>query len=229
MDYAVIRVGNKQHRVRDGETLVVDRVRADEGGTFEPDVLLGDDGVKIVATVVAHGRGPKIRIGKYRRRTGYKRHNGFRAATSQIEISFGGSQRKAAKPKPAKVEAEPVAETAAEGLPEGYADLKVADVAKAAKTWDREQLEAALAYEQAHAARKGAVAALESALAASEAADRPEPSEEPPAEEPTATAEDAAVEEPEASEEEPAAAVEDVPAEDEPDAEPEQKEEQNGA
>src|SRR5215213_2031727 len=103
MDYAVIRVGNKQHRVRDGETLVVDRVRgADEGGTFEPDVLLGDDGVKIVATVVAHERGPKIRIGKYRRRTGYKRHNGFRAATSRIEISFGGSQRKTAQPKPAQ-------------------------------------------------------------------------------------------------------------------------------
>ena len=44
MDYAIIRVGNKQHRVRDGETLVVDRVHTDEGGTFTPDVLLGDDG-----------------------------------------------------------------------------------------------------------------------------------------------------------------------------------------
>jgi large subunit ribosomal protein L21 len=184
MDYAVIRVGNKQHRVRDGETLVVDRVRADEGGTFEPDVLLGDDGVKIVATIVAHGRGPKIRIGKYRKRTGYKRHNGFRAATSRIEISFGGAQRKAAKPK-AKLAAEaepvtnvadePVTETVPAGLPDGYADLKVADIAKAAKEWDREQVEAALEYEQAHAARKGAIAALESALAAAGTPDEPEP------------------------------------------------------
>src|SRR3954452_17255220 len=92
MDYAIIRVGNKQHRVRDGETLVVDRVSADEGSTLAPDVLLRDDGVDVTLTVLAHERGPKIRIGKYRRRTGYKRHNGFRAATSRIEVSLGGKK-----------------------------------------------------------------------------------------------------------------------------------------
>src|SRR5438105_10801238 len=68
MDYAIIRLGNKQHRVRDGETLVVDRVRFDEGKSFEPDVLLGEG--KVTATVVAHERGPKIVIGKYKKRTG---------------------------------------------------------------------------------------------------------------------------------------------------------------
>ncbi len=36
MDYAVIRIGNKQHRVRDGESIVVERVRAGEGESFEP-------------------------------------------------------------------------------------------------------------------------------------------------------------------------------------------------
>jgi len=61
MDYAIIKLGNKQHRVRDGETLVVDRVRADEGKSFEPDVLLGG---KVTATVLEHGRGLKIIIGK---------------------------------------------------------------------------------------------------------------------------------------------------------------------
>jgi len=226
MEYAVIRVGNKQHRVRDGETLVVDRVRADAGGTFEPDVLLGDDGVKVVATVLAHERGPKIRIGKYRRRTGYKRHTGFRAATSRIEISFGDP--KARKPKPAKT-AEPQVEEAeapSEALPEGYADLKVSDVAKAASEWDREQVEAALAYEQAHAARKGAIAALEAALATGDASEE-EPAEEP--EEPAATAE-----EPAATAEEPAATAEEPTAEEaageEPAAEQEPKEEeQDGA
>ena len=80
-----------------GETLVVDRVRADEGGTFEPDVLLGEDGVKVTLTVLAHERGPKIRIGKYRKRTGYKRHNGFRAATSRIEVTIGDGKKRAAK------------------------------------------------------------------------------------------------------------------------------------
>src|SRR5215475_11545461 len=99
MDYAIIRVGNKQHRVRDGETLVVDRVHTDEGATFAPEVLLGDDGVQVTATVVAHERGPKIRIGKYRRRTGYKRHNGYRSATSRVQISLGAVSKRSAAPK----------------------------------------------------------------------------------------------------------------------------------
>src|SRR5438045_9773529 len=107
MDYAVIRIGNKQHRVRDGETLVVDRVATDAGGTFTPEILLGAE--KVTVTVLAHERGPKIRIGKYRMRTGYKRHNGFRAATSRIEISLGGAKQKTAAAAPKK--AEPKAET----------------------------------------------------------------------------------------------------------------------
>jgi large subunit ribosomal protein L21 len=210
MDYAVIRVGNKQHRVRDGETLVVDRLHTDAGGTFEPDVLLGEDGVKVTVKVLAHERGPKIRIGKYRKRTGYKRHNGFRAATSRIEVTIGDGKRRAAKgrkaeetPKPetpveeipveetlevetapeaeelpveetsepeaaTETEAKPEAEAAPAGLPEGYDGLTVADISKAAKSWEGPQLEAALAYEQEHAARKGAISALKSALASQE-------------------------------------------------------------
>src|ERR1700753_1832466 len=98
MDYPIIRLGGKQYRVREGETLVVDRLKADEGKTFSPDVLLGDG--KVTATVIAHERAPKVRIGKYKRRTGYKRHNGFRASTSRIEISLGGTApKKAAAPK----------------------------------------------------------------------------------------------------------------------------------
>src|SRR5271156_1911672 len=51
MDYAIIKLGNKQHRVRHGETLVVDRLPTDEGKSFEPTVLLGD--AKVTATVLA--------------------------------------------------------------------------------------------------------------------------------------------------------------------------------
>ena len=68
--------------------------------------------------VVGQQRGPKIRIGKYKKRTGYKRHTGFRAALTQIEIeSIGGEEararqpsrrrRPAAKPKAARRAAEP--------------------------------------------------------------------------------------------------------------------------
>jgi large subunit ribosomal protein L21 len=182
MDYSIIRVGNKQHRVRDGETLVVDRVRADEGASFSPVVLLGEP--KVSATVIAHERGPKIIIGKYRKRTGYKRHNGFRAATSRITISLGGERRKAtpaksdeAKPTtPAKVAAasaeapvDSAPATAGGALPEGYAQMTVTQVSAGAKEWSHDAIEAALDYERDHAARKGALAALESALAKEDA------------------------------------------------------------
>jgi large subunit ribosomal protein L21 len=169
MDYAIIRLGNKQHRVRDGETLVVDRLPTDEGKTFNPDVLLGDDGVQVTATVVGHERGPKLRIGKYRRRTGYKRHTGFRAATTRVQISIGAQGRAAAKKaEPKQAPAEAAAPAPPKGMPSGYAEMTVAQISEGAKTWRRPQLEAALAYEQEHGKRKGATAALESALAAKE-------------------------------------------------------------
>jgi large subunit ribosomal protein L21 len=191
MDYAIIRVGGKQYRVREGETLLVDRLRTDEGKTFSPDVLLGD-APAVTATVIAHERGPKVRIGKYRRRTGYKRHAGFRAALTRIEISLGASStptraKKApsaaapAEPKPAEsapvettaapVEAAPEAEHDHEhvkGMPKGYEEMTVAQVSEGAKSWNRPMLEAALEYEQANAARKGAIAALNSALKSKE-------------------------------------------------------------
>ena len=206
MDYAIIKLGGKQYRVREGEYIVVDRVKFDEGATFKPDILLGDSGVTVTATVLEHGRGPKIRIGKYKKRTGYKRHNGFRAATSRVEFSLGGvSKRAAAKkteaaPKAAEITAPKAAEEAApkaaapkeaapkaaapkteaatpakpaaddhiKGMPSGYEAMTVAQVSEGAKTWNRPMLQAALAYEQAHAARKGAISALESALKSKE-------------------------------------------------------------
>jgi large subunit ribosomal protein L21 len=189
MDYAIIKLGGKQYRVREGEYIVVDRVKFDEGATFKPDVLLGDAGVTVTAKVLEHGRGPKIRIGKYKKRTGYKRHNGFRAATSRVEFSLGGTAKraaakktetaaapKAAAPKEAapkaaapKTEAAaPAADDHVKGMPSGYEEMTVAQVSEGAKTWNRPMLEAALTYEQAHAARKGAISALESALKAKE-------------------------------------------------------------
>ena len=171
MNYAIIRIGNKQHRVRDGETLVVERVRTGEGRTFTPEVLLGS--AKVTARVVAHERGPKIRIGKYRKRTGYKRHNGYRSAISRVTISLGAAKAAPAEQEPPKAQPPPVpaAEAAKPepaappGLPAGYDQLTVVAIGIAAKTWSLPQLEAALAYEQEHAKRKGALAALESALA----------------------------------------------------------------
>ncbi len=99
----------------------MDRVKTDEGQTFSPEVLLGEG--TVTAKVLAHERGPKIRIGKYRKRTGYKRHNGFRAATSRIEISLGaggGAPKRAAAKKTetaAPPQAAPTAEAPAAAAP----------------------------------------------------------------------------------------------------------------
>jgi large subunit ribosomal protein L21 len=182
MSYAIISLGGKQYTVREGERLLVDRLSHDEGKTFTPDVLLvgGDGGatlsprdVTVTAKVLGPALGEKIRIGKYRPKKGYKRHTGFRAKLTQIEIeSIGAKQsRRTAKPKPeAEAAQAPPAETVdrPKGMPAGYDELTVADIKEQAGSWRRPQLEAALEYERAHAARKGALAALESALAEKE-------------------------------------------------------------
>jgi large subunit ribosomal protein L21 len=188
--YAIIKVAGKQYRVREGERLLVDRLAQDEGATFTPAVLLvGGDGdavldpdVKVTAKVLGAVKGPKIRIGKYKKRTGYRRHTGFRASLTQIEIeSIGGGKRQAAKKeapaeKPAAAKAEkPAAAPADEperpkGMPSGYEDMTVAEIKDAAPGWNAPMLAAALEYEQAHAKRKGALAAIESAIAAKEEA-----------------------------------------------------------
>ena len=173
--YAIIAVGGKQYVVHEGERLVVDRIGTDEGKTFQPGVLfVGGDGdgtlaprTTVTARVVGHVLGDKVRIGKYRPKKGYRRHTGFRARLSQIEIeSIGGGGAKrtsaAAAPK-AEPAASPAEETAAQP-PRGYADLTVAEINEKSKRWKLEQLEAALAYEQEHAKRKGAIAALKSAI-----------------------------------------------------------------
>jgi large subunit ribosomal protein L21 len=178
--YAIISLGGKQYRVREGERLLVDRVATDEGKTFHPDILfLGGDGngqlapsTTVTARVVGHVRGPKVRIGKYRPKSGYRRHTGFRSALTQIEIeSIGAAKRTAAKkaePAEPKQEKAPKREEAPKGLPSGYADMTVADVSEGAKGWNRPMLEAALSYEQEHGKRKGAISALEAALATKE-------------------------------------------------------------
>jgi large subunit ribosomal protein L21 len=184
--YAIISVGGKQYRVREGERLLVDRLKTDEGKTFNPAVLfLGGDGdgtlspgTQVTAKVVGHVLGDKIRIGKRRPKSGYRKQTGFRAHLSQIEIqSIGGAAKRATPSAPAaeqeapapRAKAEPKGVAAAPAPaqpPRGYADFTVADIAEKSKRWKVEQLEAALKFEKKNARRKGALAALESALAA---------------------------------------------------------------
>jgi len=186
--YAIISVGGKQYRVREGERLLVDRLKTDEGKTFNPVVLfLGGDGdgtlspkIQVTAKVVGHVLGDKIRIGKRRPKSGYRKQTGFRAHLSQIEIqSIGGAAKQTAaaeqeapapkakpEPKAAAAPAQTAAPPAPAQPPRGYEDFTVSDIAEKSKRWKVEQVEAALKFEKKNANRKGAIAALESALAA---------------------------------------------------------------
>jgi large subunit ribosomal protein L21 len=123
MSYAVISIGNKQYRVREGQRLLVDRVPHAEGKSFQPDlVMLGGDGdpklgaelkgQKVTVKVAEHVRGKKVVVGKHRRRTGYKRRNGFRASLTRIEVQSIGATRtrsKTPKKETATAEAKPAA------------------------------------------------------------------------------------------------------------------------
>ncbi len=191
MSYAIISVGGKQYRVREGERLLVDRLALEDGASFTPRVLLagGSGGpqvapadVVVTATVLAQEKGPKIRIGKYKKRTGYKRHTGFRASLTRIRIeSIGGAaaRRERVRAEPAEPVAEPRERAkrkpgstlssgpveASSPLPTGYSSLTVAQIREAAPTWDAAALAAALDHEKTHGKRKGAIAALEAAAA----------------------------------------------------------------
>lgn len=142
--YAIISVGGKQYRVSEGERLLVDRVPQEEGATVKLETLLvggnGDaelapTGITVTARVVRHVLGEKIRIGKYKPKSGYRRHTGYRSRLTQLEIEAIG-KKTAAKPKaeaavseetkPAKPAAKPKAkaEATAEDKPKRAAKPK---------------------------------------------------------------------------------------------------------
>jgi large subunit ribosomal protein L21 len=97
--YAVIKTGGKQYRVAAGETVKVETLVAEVGSTITlSDVLavgLGDQvrvgtptvaGASVVATVVSHGRHPKITIFKMRRRKHFQKHGGHRQNFTELRI-----------------------------------------------------------------------------------------------------------------------------------------------
>jgi large subunit ribosomal protein L21 len=97
--YAIIRTGGKQYRVQSGEQVRVEALVAEVGSSVSlEEVLLvgtGDgvkvgaplvSGAKVKATVVAHGRGDKVKIFKLRRRKHYQKTQGHRQSYTEIRI-----------------------------------------------------------------------------------------------------------------------------------------------
>lgn len=98
--YAVFQSGGKQHRVSEGQTIRLEKLENATGETVEFDQVLmvvdGDNvqigvpfvnGGKIKAEVVAHGRGEKIKIVKFRRRKHYRKQQGHRQWFTEVKIT----------------------------------------------------------------------------------------------------------------------------------------------
>jgi large subunit ribosomal protein L21 len=97
--YAVIRSGGKQYRVSQGGSLRVEKLPGEVGSSVTLDDVLmiggeGDakigtprlDGAEITGTIVAQGRGQKIRVFKMKRRKGYRRMHGHRQDYTEIRV-----------------------------------------------------------------------------------------------------------------------------------------------
>ena len=98
--YAVFQSGGKQHRVSEGQTVRLEKLDIATGETIEFDQVLmianGEDvkigaplvsGGVIKAEVVAHGRGEKIKIVKFRRRKHYRNQAGHRKLFIDVKIT----------------------------------------------------------------------------------------------------------------------------------------------
>jgi large subunit ribosomal protein L21 len=98
--FAVIRTGGKQYRVAEGDRVDVESLRAEPGSDIDlAEVLMIGEGesvsvgapllvgAKVTARVVEHGRHPKIRIIKFRRRKHYRRQAGHRQNFTRLLIT----------------------------------------------------------------------------------------------------------------------------------------------
>ena len=126
--YAIVKTGGKQYRVERGQHLLVERLASEEGQdvTLQPlmyrsdETVLDAEGlaqVQVTARVLAHERGQKLRVVKFKPKRGYKRRTGHRQELTRIEIvdiAHGGkAARKAAKPAAAHHEEPQAAKAAA--------------------------------------------------------------------------------------------------------------------
>lgn len=98
--FAVFKSGGKQHKVAEGDLIKLEKLDVEAGSTVEFDQVLmvsnGDDvkigapvveGGKVTAEVVAHGRGDKVMIIKFRRRKHHRKQMGHRQSYTQVKIT----------------------------------------------------------------------------------------------------------------------------------------------
>ena len=95
--YAIIATGGKQYKVSEDDEIRVEKLDAEEGSSVVFDQVIavsdgslkvGEDvaSAKVSATVTAQGRGRKVIVYKYKRKSGYHKKNGHRQAFTQVKI-----------------------------------------------------------------------------------------------------------------------------------------------
>ena len=95
--YAIIATGGKQYKVSEGDVIKVEKLDAEPGATvtFDQVVAVSDKELRVAgdvananvtATVMEQGRGKKVIVYKYKRKTGYHKKNGHRQAYTQVKI-----------------------------------------------------------------------------------------------------------------------------------------------
>lgn len=95
--YAIIATGGKQYKVSEGDIIKVEKLDAEAGNavTFNRVIAVSDGALKVgdavanatvTATVMEQGRGKKVIVYKYKRKTGYHKKNGHRQAYTQVKI-----------------------------------------------------------------------------------------------------------------------------------------------
>ena len=95
--YAIIATGGKQYKVSEGDIITIEKlgVEAGETVTFDQVIAVNDGSLKVAddvknatvtASVVKEGRGKKVVVYKYKRKTGYHKKNGHRQAFTQVKI-----------------------------------------------------------------------------------------------------------------------------------------------
>ncbi len=95
--YAIIATGGKQYKVAEGDVIKVEKLDVEVGSevTFDQVIAVSGDSLKVgadvanatvAATVMEQGRGKKVVVYKYKRKTGYHKKNGHRQAYTQVKI-----------------------------------------------------------------------------------------------------------------------------------------------
>jgi large subunit ribosomal protein L21 len=113
--YAVIKTGGKQHKVKPGDVIEVEYLHGDdETVTFHPLLVVDDEGhthygkdaekAVVTAKLLGEQKGEKVRVFKYKNKSGYARRAGHRQLMTLIEISDVtlGAAAKAAPKRTAK-------------------------------------------------------------------------------------------------------------------------------